>query len=144
MARYRTTVGSSRTAEDAFDYLAEFSHAAEWDPGVVEGESLDGPPVRTGSRFRLLSRVAGRSVPLEYRVVALERPHRVVLQADQRALRSTDEIRFAAVDGRTEVTYEADLRLKGRLGRILDPLLTVAFRRIGDRAAAGLRRALNP
>ena len=144
MARYHTTVGSTRTPEDAFDYLAEFSHAADWDPGVDRGESLDGPPVRNGSRFRLVSRVAGRPVPLEYRVVALDRPHRVVVEADQRVLRSTDEIRFAAVDGRTEVTYDADLRLKGPLGRVLDPLLAVAFRRIGDRAAAGLRRALNP
>lgn len=144
MARYRTTVASTLTPEDAFDYLAEFSRAAEWDPGVVEGESLDGSPVRAGSRFRLVSRVAGRSLPLEYRVMALDRPHRVVLEADERALRSTDEIRLAAVDGRTEVTYDADLRLKGPLGRFLDPLLTLAFRRVGDRAAVGLRRALNP
>ena len=68
----------------------------------------------------------------------------MVLEADERALRSTDEIRLAAVDGRTEVTYDADLRLKGPLGRFLDPLLTLAFRRVGDRAAVGLRRALNP
>ena len=144
MARYRTTVASTRTPEEAFDYLAEFSHAAEWDPGVVRGESLDDAPVRAGSRFRLMSRVLGRDVPLEYTVVALDRPRRVVLQADRPALRSTDEIRFLPVDGRTEVTYDADLRLKGPLGRVLDPVLAVVFRRIGDRAAAGLRRALNP
>ncbi len=40
------------------------------------------------------------------------------------------------------VTYEADLSLKGVL-RIGDPLLGLAFRRIGDRAAAGLRTALD-
>jgi hypothetical protein len=29
------------------------------------------------------------------------------------------------------------------LGRLMDPVLALAFRRIGERAAVGLRRALN-
>ena len=41
------------------------------------------------------------------------------------------------------MTYDADLRLKGPLGRLMDPLLGLAFRRIGDRAAVGLGNALN-
>ena len=44
-------------------------------------------------------------------------------------------------DGGCLVTYVADLSLKGVL-RIGDPLLGLAFRRIGDRAAAGLRSVL--
>jgi hypothetical protein len=40
------------------------------------------------------------------------------------------------------VRYDADLRLKGPL-RLADPLLRVAFSRIGDRARDGLRRALD-
>ena len=39
------------------------------------------------------------------------------------------------------VTYDADLQLRGVL-RIGDPLLALGFGRIGDRAAAGLRDAL--
>jgi len=144
MARYRTTVQSQKAPEDAFDYLADFANAQEWDPGVVEGENLTGRPLGQGSRFRLVSRFAGRRVPLEYRITTFERPGRVVFQADQAAVRSTDEIRFEAGGTGTLVTYEADLGLKGPLGRLLDPLLAVAFRRIGDRAAAGLREALNP
>ena len=46
------------------------------------------------------------------------------------------------VTGRT-VTYDADLRLKGPLGGVLDTLLGLAFRRIGDRATAGLRETLS-
>ena len=144
MARYRTTVQSKKTPEGAFDYPADFAKAREWDPGVVEGENLTGRPLGRGSRFRLVSRIAGRRIPLEYQITAFDRPGRVEFQADQTALRSTDEIRFDAVDNGTSVTYEADLQLKGPLGKLLDPFLALAFRRIGDRAAAGLQEALNP
>jgi hypothetical protein len=39
------------------------------------------------------------------------------------------------------VTYDAELQLKSVL-KVADPLLGLAFRRIGDRAAVGLRRVL--
>jgi hypothetical protein len=89
-----------------------------------------------------VSRFLGRRVPLEYRITEFDRPTRVVLAADGATIRSTDEISFVATNEGTSVTYEADLELKTRLGRLMDPLLALAFRRIGARAAAGLRAAL--
>jgi len=60
-------------------------------------------------------------------------------------LRSVDEVRVdPASDPPSEgavVTYDARLEPRGML-RLADPLLGLAFRRIGDRAAAGLRRVL--
>jgi len=47
MARYHATVESRRSAAETFGYLATFSNAAEWDPGVLAGEQLD--PARSGS-----------------------------------------------------------------------------------------------
>ena len=143
MARYSTTVESNKSPEEAFEYLADFANAREWDPGVIEGEKLTGGPLGPGSRFRLVARFLGRRVPLEYEITAFERARRVVFRAEQGAVRSTDEVRFAPSGVGTSVTYEADLRLKGLLGKLADPVLGVAFRRIGDRAAGGLRRALN-
>lgn len=143
MARFSTTVESTKSPEEAFDYLAEFSNAREWDPGIVEAANLTTDPVGPGSRFRLVSQFLGRRVPLEYRITEFDRPTRVVLAADEASIRSTDEIRFVASDGGSRVTYEADLRLKVPFAALLDPLLAVAFRRIGARAAAGLREALN-
>ena len=35
MARYRGTVVSTRSAEETFDYMADFANAAEWDPGTA-------------------------------------------------------------------------------------------------------------
>jgi len=143
MAGYRTTIQSNKTPEEAFEYLADFTNAREWDPGVIAGENLTGEPLGPGSRFRLVSRFLGRRIPLEYRIIAFEPPRRVVFQADHAAVCSTDEIRFVTFGDGTSVTYQADLRLKGPLGWPMNPFFALAFRRVGDRAAAGLRNALN-
>ena len=50
--------------------------------------------------------------------------------------------RVAGVSGEVGSTYTADLHLKGVLG-LADPLLSLVFNRLGDRAAAGLRRQLD-
>ena len=41
MARYQATVQSQRPSTETFDYLATFSNAVDWDPGVLAGEQLD-------------------------------------------------------------------------------------------------------
>ena len=72
MACYRTTVHSRRDIEDVFAYLAEFSHSADWDPGVLEAQRLTEAPVALGTRFRVVASFLGREVPLEYEVTGYE------------------------------------------------------------------------
>ena len=60
---------------------------------------------------------------------------------EDRFLTSDDRITVEADGDQTLVTYQADLTLNGVLG-LADPLLRLAFGRIGDRAAVGLRTAL--
>ena len=142
MARYRGTVISTRPAEETFDYMADFANAAQWDPGTADAERLDDGPVGLGSTFRLGVRVGSRVVPLDYRIVAYDRPRRVVLLGESDTIRSEDTVTVGpAADGGSILTYEADLRLKGPLA-LVNPLLPLAFDRIGDKGVAGLRRAL--
>ncbi|MGD9797396.1 MAG: SRPBCC family protein [Acidimicrobiia bacterium] len=143
MAHYRTTVASTLTPDAALAYLADFTSAATWDPSVVEARRLDEGPVAVGSRFLIVSRANGRDVPLEYEIVALEPARRVVLRAESQRLTGVDTITVEPAAGGSTVTYDADLALKG-VARLLDPLLTLVFRRMADRAAAGLRVALRP
>ena len=143
MARYRGIVVSDRTAEETFDYMAEFSNGAEWDPGVAEAERLDEGAVGLGSRFRLGVRVGGRTTPLDYEIVSYERPHRVVLVAANSFVRSEDTITVVRRPaGGSVLTYEAELTFTGALSRV-SGLLALPFRRIGDRGLGGLRRVLS-
>ncbi|MGZ4174868.1 MAG: SRPBCC family protein [Solirubrobacteraceae bacterium] len=140
MAHYRASIDIQQAREDAFAYLSDFSTTREWDPGVVEAERLDGQAVAEGTEFRLVAEFLGRRNELTYRIVEYEPPHAVTFIGENATVVSRDRITFDPTAAGTRVTYDADLALKGLL-RIADPLLALAFNRVGDRALAGLRRA---
>jgi hypothetical protein len=142
MARYQATVQSPRPPEETFAYLATFSNAAEWDPGVLVGEQLDPGPVGPGTRFRLVVPFLGRRMPLTYQVTSYQPGHAVVLTAASGLLHATDKIAVTGDAGGSAVSYEAEVRLRGLLG-VLDPLLRPGFRAVAGRAAAGLAQALS-
>jgi len=141
VARYVDAIDLPLPLEEAFDYLADFSTTAEWDPGVAEAKRLTPGAVRLGSRFRVVVSFLGRRIPLEYRIAEFERPSRLVLVGGDASLRSIDEITFVSRPGGTRICYEARLELSGP-GRLADPLLDLLFQRIGRAAVRGLRERL--
>jgi hypothetical protein len=142
VARYQATVQSQLPPTETFNYLATFSNAAEWDPGVLAGEQLDPGPVRPGTRFRLVVPFLGLRMPLTYHVTSYQPDHKVVLAATSGLLHATDKIVVTGAAGGAAVSYEAEVRLRGPL-HLLDPLLGPGFRAVADRAAAGLAQALS-
>jgi hypothetical protein len=142
MASYSARVTSPRPPSEVFDYMARFSNAAEWDPGVAEATEVRPGASALGSTYRLMVRSFGRTVPLEYRIVEMDRPRRVVLSAKNSMVRSTDVIEISSGPGSgSTLTYDATLRLKG-VAALFTPFLSLSFRRIGDRAIVGLRATL--
>jgi hypothetical protein len=141
MATYRTEIDSPRSPGDVFEYLATFSNASEWDPSVVQAEPLTAGRAEIGSVYRLGVRTARRVVPFDYEVVALDRPHRVVLEARRAGLVSADTITVEPLSSGSRVRYVAALQVRGLL-RVAAPLIGNAFGKMADRAAAGLQRRL--
>ena len=141
MARFVDAVDLPIPIQQVFDYLADFSRTAEWDPGVVHAERLTEGPVGLGSRFRVEVAFLGRTSSLEYEIVDWDPPSRLVLVGGDEAVRSVDEITLVSRAGGTRVTYEAALELAG-FRRLADPLLDLLFQRIGRIAMRGLRERL--
>lgn len=147
MARYRTTVHSPATTETAYAYLADFASILDWDPTVSAAELISGEPGELGARYRLVIGLPLRSIPLEYEVVEAAPPidggpAAVALRAENADFESYDVITFAPVpDGGTDVTYDADLRMKG-YRRLFDPGFALVMQVIGARARAGLVASL--
>jgi Polyketide cyclase / dehydrase and lipid transport len=142
MARYQATVPSHRPAAETFTYLATFSNAAEWDPGVLVGEQLDAGPVTVGTRFRLVVPFLGLRMLLTYHVTSYQPGREVVLAAASALLRASDRIVVTGGADGSVVSYQAEVRLRGLL-HLLDPILRPGFRAVADRAAAGLAQALS-
>jgi uncharacterized protein YndB with AHSA1/START domain len=141
MAHYRASIDIPQPREDVFAYLSDFSTTREWDPSVVEAERLNGRALGEGTEFRLVAEFLGRKNELTYRIVEYDPPHVVTFLGENSTAVSRDRITFDSTTRGTSVTYDADLRLKGAF-RIADPLVALAFNRVGDRALAGLRRTL--
>ena len=141
MARYVASVETTRPPHEAFAYLSDFSTTQEWDPGVVAARRLDDGPVRQGSEFELQARFLGRTNVLVYRIVEFTPGKAVTLRGENATVVSLDRISFETTGSATRVTYDAELTLKGPL-RVADPLLGLAFTRVGDRALSGLRATL--
>lgn len=143
MAHVRRSIVVPTPIEQAFDYVADFSTTAQWDPGIAEARRIGEGMIGVGTRFRVISRFLGREVELVYTIAEYERPTRVVLKGGNDEVRSVDTITFAATGEGTRIAYDARLSLKG-IQRLADPALQVAFEVIGRRALAGLEAALDP
>jgi hypothetical protein len=140
MTRYIATIRTRRSVADAFAYMADLRNFAEWDPGVREVVQVEGDGAGRDSVFDVTLSTK-RATTLRYRTVEYTAPREVLVVADTATLRSADRIVVRPdLDG-TLVTYDADLSLKGVM-RLAAPLFAVAFRRIGNRATAGLARVL--
>jgi carbon monoxide dehydrogenase subunit G len=141
MAHYKATVETARAPEDVFAYLSDFSTAAEWDPGTIECERLGDGPIGIGTEFRLLASFLGRKSTLTYTIIAYDPPRQVTFRGENATVVSLDRIDFEPLDSGTRVVYDAELTLKGP-AKLADPLLGLAFKRVGDQALDGMRATL--
>ena len=142
MARYTTTVITARRAEDVFAYLADLRHLTEWDPGVRSVTQVSGDGGGPDSAFDVTVAGIGRDLTLRYRTVRFEPDRALVVRAESKVLVSIDRVTVVTQPEGCLVTYDAELTLRWPLCAA-GPLLGPPFRRIGDRAAAGLRRVLD-
>jgi dehydrogenase/reductase SDR family protein 12 len=141
MTRIHERIETALPIDAAFDYIADFANAQEWDPGTAASRRLDDAPVGAGSRFALDVRMGGRVAPMQYRIRDYDRPNRVVLVGSGSKVHAVDDIRFARMGDGTVIDYAADIQLGGPL-RFIQPLLGGTFRKIGRDAAAGMDKAL--
>lgn len=107
----------------------------------MSAERLGEGPIGQGTEFRLVVSFLGRKTALTYRIVEYDRPNAVTFRGENSTVVSIDRITFQPANGGTQLLYDADLTLKGPL-KLADPLLGLAFKRVGDNALAGMRDTL--
>lgn len=134
------SVVTRRPAAEVFAYLSDFTSTTQWDPGTVLTERISGDG-GVGTRYSNTSKFNGRETRLVYEVIDVIPGERIRLRGENDTVTAIDTITVKSVFGETRVTYEADFTFKG-IAAIAAPFLRGAFRRLGDEAEEGLRRAL--
>ena len=141
MAHYRATVRSPWSPQRVFDYMCDLEHFAEWDPNTKHAVRVVGDRPGPGAAYDLTVGGIGKDQVLRYETLEVDEPRRFVARAESSTLLSVDVITIEPDGEGSAVTYDADLSLKGAM-RIASPILALMFKRLGDRALAGLRVAI--
>jgi carbon monoxide dehydrogenase subunit G len=144
MTRLERHLETRLATDEAFAFIADFSNAMHWDPGVATSEPISDGPAALGSRYKLGVRMGSRVVPMEYRITAFEAPGRVVLAGEGSGVTATDEIRFApsASGTGTSIDYVAEITLGGLL-RFAQPFLGRQFDALARNAVEGMKKTLD-
>lgn len=129
------------TQEEAFEFVADFTNVAEWDPGILESKKVGDEPVGVGSRFDVVSKFAGRNLDLTYVVEDWDAPNRAVVATETNNFAGRDTITFRSVDGGTEIDYVAEFTFKGVM-RLAEPFLGGTFDKLGKKAMDGVVEAV--
>jgi carbon monoxide dehydrogenase subunit G len=127
--------------EEVFEAVADFANAERWDPGVRSARRVrdgDREPTGEGAVYDLEVVFRGKTSSMRYTTTRFVRPHEVELRGVGPRITAVDTIRCTGAEGGgTRVAYTADLRLRG-VAKVAAPLLTGAFRTMGERALAGM------
>ena len=140
-----TTITRTFTVEPApsvvLDYLKDFSHAEEWDPGTETCERIDGGPVAVGSRWHNTSKIAGVSTELEYTLEELT-DSKVVFAGKNETATTTDTITVVPSGSGSEITYEAVIEMSGA-AKLATPVVKLVFEKIGSDTEDDMVTVLN-
>lgn len=140
MTSIERTVTVDRPLATVFDYLSDFTNTNEWDPGTVRTTRVSGDG-SVGTEYHNVSKFAGRRTELTYVVERLEENRLFSLRGENKTVVAHDTMHFRDTGSGTEVTYRAEFEFKG-LVKYVAPLLAPAFKKLGDDAQKGLRKAL--
>jgi len=127
--------------EVVMSYLADFSHAVQWDPGTERCVRNDDGPVRVGSSWHNTSKITGISTELTYTLEQLS-DQRVVIVGRNDTATSTETIEVSATAAGSTITYTNDLEFHGA-AKLAAPLGKVVFEKLGNDTERQLTETLN-
>ena len=107
------------------EYLKDFSHAEQWDPGTVSCTRKDSGEIAVGSQWDNTSKLLGNTTSLVYELVEL-REDGVKFRGTNAQSVAYDIIDVAPAPEGAKVRYEADITLKG-VAKLADPALKILF-----------------
>jgi carbon monoxide dehydrogenase subunit G len=127
--------------ERVVDYLKDFGHAEQWDPGTETCTRNDGGPIAVGANWRNVSKIMGATTELTYTLETLE-AEKIVLVGKNKSATSTDTLTFRPADGGTEITYRADLEMHGA-AKLATPVMKLAFEKLAGDTEKQMTEVLN-
>ncbi len=122
-------------------YLADFSHAEQWDPGTQRCERIDAGPVKVGATWHNTSKIVGVRTELTYTLEQLT-DERIVLVGRNDTATSTETIAVTRAGSGSSITYRNDVEFRG-VAQVAAPLAKLVFEKLADGTQRQLVETLN-
>lgn len=135
------TIRTALDPEAAFDYLANFEHTCEWDPGTPVTEKRSSGPVAVGSKFHAEAQFRGKRQPIDYVVTKLSE-NSITLRGENATIISVDTITVAGLREGASVRYRAEFTVKG-WKHLAEPFLKNTFQALAQPAVDGMKAKLD-
>ncbi|MFJ8981495.1 SRPBCC family protein [Streptomyces sp. NPDC102282] len=147
MIKVERVMHSDRPRDEIVAYMADFSHAEQWDPGTITCRPVSANAlVEVGAEWLNISSFRGRRTELRYELTRMS-DDRLTFVGHNKTATSTDDLHFEPRSGGTRITYRAHVEFHG-IARLATPVLKREFERLGDEVSeqlpAALRQALGP
>ncbi len=129
--------------EYVFDYVTEPDNMPAWNSNFVANKGLPEGPITVGTSWTQVSKIGGRTIEVQRKVLRYERPQRIVWEMT--GLGGTMALAFELQPqgSGTKATYSADYTLPGSLlGRFADKLFESRAKRDTARNIAKLKAIL--
>jgi carbon monoxide dehydrogenase subunit G len=134
-----TTV--SRKMADVVSYLADFSHAEEWDSGTRSCTRIGEGPVEVGARWRNVSEFRGKETEIVY-TLARREPQRLTFEGGNETVSTTDDMTFEPEGDKTRIHYRARFEFHG-FAKLGAPFVKGSLNTLADDTMAQLTRVLD-
>ena len=135
------TFSTVATPDAAYAYLADFTHAEEWDPGTQTCERTSGDG-GVGTTYRNVSKFLGREVEVTYTTAELAPPTRVHLRGTNDQFEGHDIFEITASGSGSEVRYAAEMSFSG-VSKLASPLVSAYLPLLAKKTVAELRACLD-
>jgi uncharacterized protein YndB with AHSA1/START domain len=134
------TITTIAPPEKVFPYLVDFTNATEWDAGTVSCTRLSGDG-GVGTRYRNVSKLAGREIELIYTTEKVEEPTLVIVGTTS-SFTGEDTMVVRPHGVGSEVAYTAKFTFSG-MTRVLEPFLGPFLAKLPDAVAKSMKTALD-
>ncbi len=141
MLSVRRTVATSAAPAAVYEYLRDFTHAEQWDPGTESCSRIDGDG-GVGTRYRNVSKFLGRTTELTYTAVELQPGTLIHFEGRNDQFVGHDRLRIEPVDEGSQVSYVAEFTFRG-VSRIAVPLVALYLPRLADKTVRQLKQCLD-
>jgi carbon monoxide dehydrogenase subunit G len=128
-------------ADVVVDYLSDFGHAEEWDPGTQRCTRNDAGPIAPGARWHHVSKVLGVTTELTYTLKELN-TDTIVLVGTNAGATSTDTITVRPNGAGSRLTYHVDLEMHG-ISKLAAPVMKREMEKLGTETESQMTRVLN-